>query len=278
VAHVYASTAANSRGFQLRVAATAVATAALVIAADGGSAYWICVPAVLFACASAPSRLAATIGAGAIVCAAAIPLAGWLGLRPLPSPVLALLVPAASVAVELSLRERLEGEREAMRDVALTDPLTGISNRRQLLARADYEIARHSRGRRNFALVMLDLDGFKLLNDRFGHAAGDELLCDVADALQHAVRGQDTVARIGGDEFCVLAPETDGPRTLPLAKRITAAVTDATTGVEALRASIGIAVFPDDGLSAQELLHAADERLLNAKRELGARRTRVRAA
>jgi diguanylate cyclase (GGDEF)-like protein len=192
--------------------------------------------------------------------------------------VLALLVPAASVAVELSLRERLEGEREAMRDVALTDPLTGISNRRQLLARADYEIARHSRGRRNFALVMLDLDGFKLLNDRFGHAAGDELLCDVADALQHAVRGQDTVARIGGDEFCVLAPETDGPRTLPLAKRITAAVTDATTGVEALRASIGIAVFPDDGLSAQELLHAADERLLNAKRELGARRTRVRAA
>jgi diguanylate cyclase (GGDEF)-like protein len=125
---------------------------------------------------------------------------------------------------------------------------------------------------------MLDLDGFKLLNDRFGHAAGDELLCDVADALQHAVRGQDTVARIGGDEFCVLAPETDGPRTLPLAKRITAAVTDATTGVEALRASIGIAVFPDDGLSAQELLHAADERLLNAKRELGARRTRVRAA
>jgi diguanylate cyclase (GGDEF)-like protein len=165
-----------------------------------------------------------------------------------------------------------------MRDVALTDPLTGISNRRQLLARADYEIARHSRGRRNFALVMLDLDGFKLLNDRFGHAAGDELLCDVADALQHAVRGQDTVARIGGDEFCVLAPETDGPRTLPLAKRITAAVTDATTGVEALRASIGIAVFPDDGLSAQELLHAADERLLNAKRELGARRTRVRAA
>jgi diguanylate cyclase (GGDEF)-like protein len=192
--------------------------------------------------------------------------------------VLALLVPAASVAVELSLRERLEGEREAMRDVALTDPLTGISNRRQLLARADYEIARHSRGRRNFALVMLDLDGFKLLNDRFGHAAGDELLCDVAVALEHAVRGQDTVARIGGDEFCVLAPETDGPRTLPLAKRITAAVTDATTGVEALRASIGIAVFPDDGLSAQELLHAADERLLNAKRELGARRTRVRAA
>lgn len=212
------------------------------------------------------------------MCAAAVPLAGWLGLRPLPSPVLALLVPAASVALQISLRERLEHERETLRDVALTDPLTGIANRRLLLARAEYEIARHSRGRHSFALVMLDLDGFKLLNDRFGHAAGDELLCDVAGSLQHAVRGQDTVARIGGDEFCVLAPETDAPRTLPLAKRITEAVADATTGVETLRASIGIAVFPDDGLRAADLLHAADERLLNAKRELGPRRARVRAA
>jgi diguanylate cyclase (GGDEF)-like protein len=196
----------------------------------------------------------------------------------LPSPLLAVLVPAASVAVQISLRERHEREREELRDVALTDPLTGIANRRLLLARAEYEIARHARGAHSFALVMLDLDGFKLLNDRFGHAAGDELLCDVAGALLHAIRAQDTVARIGGDEFCVLAPETDGPQTLPLAKRITEAVADATAGLETLRASVGVAVFPDDGVSASDLLHAADERLLAAKRDQNAGRARRRAA
>src|SRR5437764_5733839 len=277
-AHAWGSRAVDPRGFYLRVVTTALLTAGAVVVAGGGSAYWLCVPAILFACAPAPSRLAAVVSAGAIVCAAAIPLAGWLALRPLPSPLLALLVPAASVAMQISLRERLEHEREALRDVALTDPLTGIADRRLLLGRAEYEIARHSRGGHSFALVMLDLDGFKLLNDRFGHAAGDELLCDVAASLEHAIRGQDTVARIGGDEFCVLAPETDGPRTLPLAKRITEAVVGATTGVETLRASIGVAVFPDDGLTAPALLHAADERLLNAKRELRSGRARVRAA
>jgi len=260
------------------VALIAVVTGGVVAVADGGNAYWLCVPGVLLACAQARSRIAAAVGGAAVAGAAALPMAGWLDVRPLPSPLLAVLVPAASVAIQISLRERLEREREVLRDVALSDPLTGIANRRELLARADYEIARHARGRHSFALVMLDLDGFKLLNDRFGHAAGDELLCDVAGALLHAIRAQDTAARIGGDEFCVLAPETDAPRTLPLAKRITEAVADATTGVETLRASIGIAVFPDDGESAPDLLHAADERLLAAKRDRNARRARRQAA
>src|SRR5438105_3048337 len=252
----------EARRFYLWVALIAVVTGGVVAVADGGSAYWLCVPGVLLACAQARSRIAAAVGGAAVAGAAALPMAGWLDVRPLPSPLLAVLVPAASVAIQISLRERLEREREVLRDVALTDPLTGIANRRELLARADYEIARHARGRHSFALVMLDLDGFKLLNDRFGHAAGDELLCDVAGALLHAIRAQDTAARIGGDEFCVLAPETDAPRTLPLAKRITEAVVGATTGVETLRASIGIAVFPENGVSARDLLHAADERLL----------------
>jgi diguanylate cyclase (GGDEF)-like protein len=277
-AHARAAGGDDAPRFYLWVALIAVATGGVVAVADGGNAYWLCVPGVLLACAQAPSRIAAALGGAAVAGAAALPMAGWLDIRPLPSPLLAVLVPAASVAIQISLRERLEREREALRDVALTDPLTGIANRRELLARAEYEIARHARGRHSFALVMLDLDGFKLLNDRFGHAAGDELLCDVASALLHAIRAQDTVARIGGDEFCVLAPETDAPRTLPLAKRITEAVTDATAGVETLRASIGIAVFPGDGESAPDLLHAADERLLAAKRDRNARRGRRRAA
>ena len=178
----------------------------------------------------------------------------------------------------VAARERLEHERDALRSVALSDPLTGVANRRVLLSRAEYEIARHTRARHSFALVMLDLDGFKLLNDRFGHAAGDELLCDVATALSRAMRAQDTVARIGGDEFCVLAPETDGPHTVPLARRIAQTVRDATSGIETLSASVGVAVFPDDGDSASALLQAADERLLGAKRERSGRRASRRAA
>jgi diguanylate cyclase (GGDEF)-like protein len=100
----------------------------------------------------------------------------------------------------------------------------------------------------------------------------------VATALGRATRAQDTVARIGGDEFCVLAPETDGPHTVPLARRITVTVREATTGVETLSASLGVAVFPDDGDSAAALLRAADGRLLDAKRERSAPRLPRQAA
>lgn len=182
------------------------------------------------------------------------------------------------MAISIAVRERLERERDALRNVALSDPLTGIPTRRLLLSRAEYEIARHRRTRHNFALVLLDLDGFKLLKDRFGHAAGDEVLCDVAAALTDAMRAQDTVARLGGDEFCVLAPETDGPRTVPLAQRIAETVREATAGIETLSASVGVAVFPDHGVTASALLHAADERLLQAKRSRRGERIRRRAA
>jgi diguanylate cyclase (GGDEF)-like protein len=260
------------------VATIALVTAGVVVLAGGGDAFWLCLPAVLLVVALSHGRAEALISAAAVAATAALPLAGWLGVEPLPSPLLTLLVVAASVAVLVAVRERQERERETLRNVALSDPLTGIANRRLLLSRADYEIARHTRARQKFALVMLDLDGFKLLNDRFGHAAGDELLCDVAGALTHAMRAQDTVARIGGDEFCVLAPETDHPHTLPLARRIAETVAAASAGIETLRASVGIAVFPDDGVDARALLQAADERLLGAKRERRARRSQRRAA
>ena len=161
---------------------------------------------------------------------------------------------------------RLERERDALRRDALSDPVTGVANRRSLLVRADYEIARHRRAGRSFALVMLDLDGFKLLNDRFGHAAGDDLLRDVAGALRRAMRAQDTVARFGGDEFCVLAPETDQRGTERLGDKVTQAVRDVSVGMETVAGSVGVAVFPQDGSSALELLQVADERLLAAKR------------
>jgi diguanylate cyclase (GGDEF)-like protein len=176
---------------------------------------------------------------------------------------------ALSLACAAALRQRLvvlERERDTLRRDALSDPVTGVANRRSLLARADYEIARHRRAGQTFALVMLDLDGFKQLNDRFGHAAGDDLLRDVAGALRRAMRAQDTVARFGGDEFCVLAPETDERGTARLAAKVSQAVRDVSVGVESVAGSVGVALFPGDGTTAAELMHAADERLLEAKR------------
>jgi len=268
----------RSRRLAVRLALIALTTAAVVLLAGGGEAFWLSIPAVLVACASTRTRFGAGLSSAAVLASAAAASVAATHGHPFPSPLLALLVPVASVTVLVAVREGLEHERDAMRDFALSDPLTGIANRRSLLWRAEYEIARHTRVRRKFALVMLDLDGFKLLNDRFGHPAGDDLLRDVANALEHSMRAQDTVARIGGDEFCVLAPETEGPGTHRLAVRIEQAVGNATAGVETVTASLGVAVFPDDGLTAADLLMAADQRLLGAKREPRRRRARRSAA
>jgi diguanylate cyclase (GGDEF)-like protein len=189
----------------------------------------------------------------------------------LPVP-LVLIVGAAGLVALLILRRRWRLEREALRRAAFSDHLTGLANRPVLLHRIGYEIDRHRRARRRFALVMLDLDGFKVLNDRFGHAAGDELLREVARALQETVRAQDTAARIGGDEFCVLAPETHGPGAEQLVARLLVAVARVTAGIDAVSASAGLAVFPDDGTATRALLEAADRRLIAAKaRQRGGR-------
>jgi diguanylate cyclase (GGDEF)-like protein len=192
--------------------------------------------------------------------------------------VLLAAVVATSAAVLASARGRLERERDVLRDYALSDPVTGVANRRSLLIRADYEIDRHRRSRRCFALLMLDLDGFKALNDRFGHAAGDDLLRDVAGALRRAMRAQDTVARFGGDEFCVLAPETDEHGADALAERVTRAVREVSVGLETVAGSAGVAIFPVDGVTVVDLMRVADERLLEAMRRRPPGAARRRAA
>ncbi|MGH2850445.1 MAG: GGDEF domain-containing protein [Solirubrobacteraceae bacterium] len=177
------------------------------------------------------------------------------------------VAPALLCVVILGRRQsRFERERHALRRDALSDPVTGVANRRSLVARADYEIARHRRAGQSFALVMLDLDGFKALNDRFGHAAGDDLLRDVAAALERTMRAQDTVARLGGDEFCVLAPETGERGGELLGGKVIAAVRAVSAGIDSVSGSAGVAIFPFDGETAEELMHAADVRLLEAKR------------
>ena len=278
------------RGFALRTSRSSPArpagivigtltavSAAIFHLARGGAVVWLAVPAALAAAAGCRTTRGALLGAAVVVGATTLPCALWTAAG-VPSPLLVAVVAGASVAVLVGVREPLERERDALRDSALSDPLTGIANRRSFLGRADYEIARHTRARHSFAVVMLDLDGFKSLNDRFGHAAGDDLLRDVASSLTRAMRAQDTVARLGGDEFCVVAPETDDGGIAQLAHRVKQAVGDVSAGVDSVGASVGVAVFPQDGRTAAELMHAADQRLLDIKRERHRRRPQRRAA
>ncbi|HYB27908.1 MAG TPA: diguanylate cyclase [Solirubrobacteraceae bacterium] len=262
----------------LAAVAIAGATAGLVAIARGGQATWLCVPAALLAAARTRARLTGVAAAATVIAGALAAQLAEASTRGRPSSVLLVSVAALCVAVLLAMRGRLERERDALRASALTDPLTGAANRRSLLSRIDYEIARHARTGRSFALLMLDLDGFKELNDRFGHPAGDDLLREVAGALSGVIRDQDTVARVGGDEFCVLAPETDDAGAGRLISRVETAVTRVVAGVDALAASSGAAVFPRDGTSAGELVEAADQRLLVVKRNSRGARARRRAA
>jgi diguanylate cyclase (GGDEF)-like protein len=152
---------------------------------------------------------------------------------------------------------------------ALHDELTGIANRRQLFNRLDETIRTGKPGDQGFALLMLDLDRFKEVNDALGHGHGDMLLRQAAGRLARSVRPDDLLARLGGDEFAVLAPGvSDAKEAVEVAERIGAAlhqefvVADVPVFVEA---SIGIALYPDHGVDAEALLQAADTAMYAAK-------------
>jgi diguanylate cyclase (GGDEF)-like protein len=167
-----------------------------------------------------------------------------------------ILLVAAAVVVHL--RERLTAAADAIASQALTDGLTGVGNYRMLDSRLEYEIGRHRRNGRPLSVVVLDLDDFKKVNDTLGHPVGDELLRQVASVLRDTVREQDTVVRQGGDEFCVVAPETDGAEAQVLADRIKQGLCTLVANGEPVSASAGQATFPDDASSVEVLLAQAD--------------------
>jgi diguanylate cyclase (GGDEF)-like protein len=169
------------------------------------------------------------------------------------------------------LREGLERRQRELEQLAVRDPLTGVGNYRLLNERLDYEIARHLRSGGCLTVMLLDLDGFKGVNDTMGHLVGDRVLVEVARAVESSVRGQDTVARQGGDEFSILAPETDGDAAKALAKRVQEAVSDATGG--RVSTSIGWVTFPTQSDDPRMLLALADADLWRAKRERRTHRT-----
>ncbi|NYI41147.1 GGDEF domain-containing protein [Demequina lutea] len=170
------------------------------------------------------------------------------------------------------LRQSL-GERELLtaelRHQAFHDPLTGLSNRAMLGNRLELALNAVGIVANRRALMIVDLDDFKAVNDVFGHAVGDELLIVAARRLRDCVRGSDLVARVGGDEFAVLL---DNPQdgTDEIAQRIVDAMAKpfmVSAGTASVSASVGVVVFDGVGRTAEELLHEADTSMYQAKRE-----------
>jgi diguanylate cyclase (GGDEF)-like protein len=174
------------------------------------------------------------------------------------------LILAAIVVV--ALREQLESSREAYRFLSRHDPLTGVGNYRQLQQALTAELGRHSRTDRRFALILVDLDDFKGVNDSFGHLAGDRILRNVAEVLRDSIRPGDTICRHGGDEFSVIAPETSVAEASSLALRLEAAVQRVVAGERNLTASSGCATYPEAGYWADDIIGAADDALKREKR------------
>jgi len=162
-----------------------------------------------------------------------------------------------------------EAMTEELRHMAQHDPLTGLPNRALFRDRLDQELARAKRQQGRFAMVFLDLDYFKPINDNFGHDVGDEVLREVARRLRDSVRAADTVGRIGGDEFVVLMAQiSDADSILALAEKLREALGRpflVASHELSLSCSVGVAVYPEDGADAPALTKGADDAMYRAK-------------
>lgn len=172
-----------------------------------------------------------------------------------------------AVVRDITSRKLLEAQ---LAHRALHDPLTDLANRTLFFDRLRLAMQQARRDRRQVALVMLDLDNFKSVNDRFGHHAGDDVLRKVAARLAGGLRGTDTVARIGGDEFAWVLPGVSGRQAamVMLVKLLGAVPPRIATGGRSIEVGVtaGLALFPDDAEDVDTLMHVADVELYAAKR------------
>lgn len=196
------------------------------------------------------------------------------------APLLLLVISTAALLfyeyMTRKLRTDLAAERNQLAWQAIHDPLTGLVNREEFNRSLQRAIAQAGSRRHHCAVIYIDLDNFKPINDRYGHLAGDHVLCEVASRLRQCVRESDTVARLGGDEFAVIMPALlDATHAMMLAAQIhRALVAPIAHGSDALLigASIGIATYPEHAVTAKDLLHHADTAMYDAKQ---AQRTRT---
>ncbi len=168
------------------------------------------------------------------------------------------------------LHEETRKYGRMLESLALQDPLTGLANRRLLVDRMSMAVAQARRNKSHMAVVYMDLDGFKQVNDTLGHGAGDSLLKTVARRLTGTVREEDTVARLGGDEFVMSLPHIHGRED---AARMAAKIIEAVSQpleiegrMVRVTTSAGIGIFPENGRDADTLMKAADAALYEAKR------------
>ncbi len=179
----------------------------------------------------------------------------------------------AATWVMVGLKQRLVEAELRQRDIANRDALTGVGNRREFDQTLQRELAARldPRGRRDaddstLAVLIFDLDDFKGINDRYGHQVGDAVLCEATARARSMLRSTDSLARIGGDEFAVIAPGAQGENAQRLAEAIRTAVSAHEPGKGPTpTASIGWAVFPEDGEDFATLMHCADQRMMRLK-------------
>ena len=233
---------------------------AILVAADGGgsspySAVFF-VPLV-FAALFYPLPLFVVVGAADVfLYIAASSGTDFEGALRIPIVAAAL----ASTAVMCAwLAQSHDRQRALLNQLSRTDPLTDALNRRGFEERLDAEIAEAMRSGLPVGLLMLDLDGFKQVNDNLGHAAGDELLTWVAGAIASAARPMDSVGRLGGDEFAVLSPGASRSDSGKIARRVSERLS------ERIQVTIGVASYPQDGITHEELYHVADRELYALK-------------
>jgi diguanylate cyclase (GGDEF)-like protein len=181
----------------------------------------------------------------------------------------------ALTGVMVSLKQRLVGAEARQREIANIDPLTGVANRRafdsalrrEVAARVDARAGRRLDDDEPFALLVFDLDDFKAINDDYGHPVGDAVLRRTARRAERVLRSTDLLARIGGDEFAVIAPGSHGDGAIRMGDSLAAAIStrEPADGAPTPHASLGVAVFPEDGQSFEALMRRADQRLLRTK-------------
>jgi len=231
---------------------------------------FLCVPALVWAAFRFRPRRA-VLAAGLL---AGIAIRGTLRgfgpfVRATPNQSLLLVQAFTGVTAVMTLilatvvEEQLRTE-EQVRQLAATDPLTGLANYRRLLQIVDAEIIRADRTGRPFAVLLLDLDGLKKINDSHGHLVGSRALCRLAEVLRSCSRATDTAARYGGDEFALVLPEADARAAEQVSRRICNRLAG-DSELPTLSVSVGAAVFPAHGQTIEDLLSAADAYLYRMK-------------
>jgi len=172
----------------------------------------------------------------------------------------------AVLAVAIAGLRNLRRSQAQLAQLVVQDPLTNVLNARAFADRLSEELDRNRRYPRPLALLYMDLDNFKIINDTHGHQTGDAVLRLVADAMRSSVRHSDIVGRLGGDEFAVLMPETDAQVADAAAKRLVAGLRNVFKGTPNVTASIGVVSCTATDASTDDLLRRADQAMYDAKK------------